>query len=169
MNVLVDDIGKVVQSMQSEDCKPFYMYGHRLEISNRLLEMENDIVYKYKKYPLIALRMPFDEKRENGMITYSSINIAILDFTKENWNAEERYANTFKPILYPLYEAFKKALKNSGLFMWAGDQTEPPHTKRDMLFYGEFLREGNVKYIFNDPLDAVEITNLTLKQKIKNC
>lgn len=189
MNFVVDDIGTVVNSMrpldnsygngmidyltsigqnENNDLKPFYMYGHRLEISNRLLDKDKDMVYKYQKYPLIALRMDFPERVVDGMWQYT-LNLAILTYTEKNYNAEERYTNVFKPVLYPLYERFLKVVRESGLFTWPGDQEYIPHTKYDRPFWGISEREGNSKNIFNDPLDAIELVDLKLNQRIKNC
>lgn len=190
MNYVVDDIGVVVAAMRPIDnlysqtmldymsnnaantdlsLAPFYMYGHRREISNRLLEKDKDEVYMYQKYPLIALRMDIAETISNGVYSYS-LNLAILNFTDKNWNAEERMTNIFKPVLYPLYERFMSELQNSGLFMWTGNQDYPEHTKIDRPFWGTDSQEGNVKNIFNDPIDAIEIIGLKLNSTRKsNC
>lgn len=169
-NIIVDDIGAVVAAMRDPDAEkpdqPYYMYGHRQEIANRLLEMDQDNVYKYKKYPLIALRLDVPEQHKGGLIDYS-LNIAILDFTEKEWNSEQRYENVIKPILIPLYKRFLVELKQSGLFII--NEEEPEHTKIDRPFWGTTQPEGNVKYIFNDPLDCVEIIGLKLKQRIKTC
>lgn len=187
---IVDDIGAVVERMRGLDSAdygagmatylegknmtaanqalaPFYMYGHRLEISNRLKDKNADSVYKYQKYPLIALRLDIAEPYVNG-ITELNLNIAILCFTQKGWNAEERMENIFKPVLYPMYYRFLKELRKSGLFFWQGDSV-PQHTKIDRPFWGIESTEGNTKYIFNDPLDAIEIVDLKIKKNFKNC
>lgn len=182
MNFVVDDIGKVVQAMRNGgifdpyfdatftgDGSPYYMYGHRQEISNRLLQMNNDSGKKRKKYPLIALRMDFTEDVNQGMWR-STLNVIIVAYTDPSFNVEQRYANVFKPVLYPLYENFLKKLAASGLFSWDErlEETYPPHTKVDRPFWGTPGAEANLKTIFaNDPLDAVEILNLKLNQRLK--
>lgn len=177
-NVAVESIGKVIHAMQLMPDKgwlngktdtnelPYYMYGHRLEIANRLLEKEQDKIFKYKKYPLIALRMDFPEDVYDGLWHFD-LNIVLLAFTDKNYNTEERYEKVFKPVLYPLYQAFLKQIKDSGLFMWDGAQNVPPHTKVDRPFWGIEEREKNSKYIFNDPLDGIELINLRLNQIVK--
>lgn len=177
MNYLVDDIGTVVTAMRNQTVKlwdenpdspvattPYYLYGHRREINKRLLEKDKSKTFKYQKYPLLALRMDFPEENKDGLIEYT-LNMAILQKTEENYNTEERYTNVFKPILYPLLESFWVQLKNSGLFMWEGDR--PSHTKYDRPYWGISETEGNVKNIFSDPLDAIELIDLKLKQNIK--
>jgi hypothetical protein len=166
-NYVVDNIGTVVASMREvSDGPPYYMYGHKLEISNRLLEKDLNKEEKYKKYPLIALRLDTSEYINNGIVDYN-LNIAILEYTKSNYNAEERYQNVFKPILYPLYTEFINKLKLK--FYWPGNQKYPPHTKVDRPYWGTEAEQQNIKNIFNDPLDAIEIINLKISQTIKNC
>lgn len=175
MNYVVDDIGTVVGRMRDSTLavddldygKPFYMFGHRQEINRRLLTKNNNPNLKNKKYPLIILRLDLDEELEGGMFHYN-LNIAIVTLTNKNLNAEERYTEVFKPILYPLYESFLKEIKASGLFVWPGNQLIPPHVKIDRPYWGIEDLEANTKNIFSDPLDAIEIVNLKLNQ-YKKC
>jgi hypothetical protein len=140
--------------------EPFYMYGHRLEIANRLLMKDKDKVYKYQKYPLFALRLPINEAVSFDNVHDVSINIAVLEFTNKNYRAEQRYENVITPILMPLYLDFVDKLKDNGNIQLLGT---PEHDKVDRLFYGIDELEGNVAYIFNDPLDGIELLNLNLK------
>lgn len=158
--IVVEKIGKVVQRMRDKDMSPYYMFGHRLEIANQLLQKDKDNVYMHQKYPLVALRQDFEEQVSNGLLT-CTLNLAIIDFTDKNYTAEQRYENVFKPVLYPLYAKFIIALRQEG-FMWPGWQNAPPHTKIDRPFWGIAQQEKNVKNIFNDPIDAIEILNLKL-------
>lgn len=186
MNFIVDDIEAVVNLMKTDavlvaaltsgiaalDSKgytsdmPFYMYGHRLEIANRLLEQDQDKVYKYKKYPLVALRMDIPEDNAEGTVEFK-LNVALIMSTEQTWYAPERYEKVFKPILYPMYESFLKQLKKSGKFMWEGDQQRPEHTKLDRPYWGTSASEGNTANLFNDPLDAIELIDLKLRQNLK--
>lgn len=189
MNFITDDIGAVVAAMRPIDLSygqpmldylaarttteenkalmPFYMYGHRLEIANRLLEKTDDPVYKYQKYPLIALRMDIPEWYEPDRILHYKLNLVIVAFTDQKWNAEQRMANVIKPVLAPLYERFIRELGNVGLFSWEGDSRRPPHTMIIRPFWGTSGPEGNAKYIFNDPLDAIEIIDLEIYRSKK--
>jgi hypothetical protein len=136
------------------------MYGHKREISNRLLMKDKDKVYKFQKYPLIALRLPVVEGVVQGNIHNVSLNIAILEFTEKNYSSPERYENVITPILMPLYLAFIDALNKNGQILNNGTFE---HEKVDRLFYGVEELEGNTAYIFNDPLDGIELLNLDLK------
>jgi hypothetical protein len=66
----------------------------------------------------------------------------------------------------PLYFDFLEKIQDSGEVMSLG---RPEHDKTDRLFYGIDALEGNESYIFNDPLDGIELTNLNLKLIDKNC
>jgi hypothetical protein len=173
MVIIADDIAAVVASMRRPiiDPKakgagsPYFMFGHRREIDRRLLEKNEDKVFKYQKYPLIALAAPITE-RLVGNVIECQLNIAILAFTDKNYNAEERLNKVFKPILYPLYELFLERVKDSGLFMWDGEQDQPEHDKIDRFYYGTQFSEGTETSIFTDPLDAIELVNLRLYRDI---
>lgn len=186
--IVTDNIGTVVAAMRpinidygqpmldymavkaantDPDEAPFYIYGHRMEINNRLLEKDKDSVHKYQKYPLVALRLDIPEEVDKGIWHYS-LNILIANYNDAKWNSEERTENIFKPVLYPLYERFMEELKNSGLFFWEGNQDYPDHTKIDRHFFGTASDEGNVKRIFDDPIDAIEIVGLKINSRPKN-
>lgn len=146
--------------------EPFFMYGHRREISNRLLMKDKDKVYKYQKYPLIALRLPIEENILYDSIHEVGLNIAFLAFTDKNYRAPERYANVIQPVLQPLYEDFMQKLQESSEIMNIGGIE---HQKTDRLFYGVEALEGNERYIFNDPLDGIELQDLNLKLIENKC
>jgi hypothetical protein len=146
--------------------EPFYLFGHRLEIANRLLEKDKDSVYKYQKYPLIALRMPFTESVSNDQIHDVDLNIVILWYTDKSYTAKKRYDNIVHPYLIPLYFDFLAAIQSTETIMTLG---VPEHDKVDRLFWGISQTEGNTKYIFNDPLDAIELINLKLSILNSNC
>ena len=140
--------------------EPFYMFGHRRELSNRLLQKDRDEIYKFQKYPLFALRLPIPETITFDYIHDVELNIAILAFTQKNYRAQERYENIIHPVLMPLYFDFLEKIQDSNEIMGVG---RPEHTKIDRLFYGISELEANEAYIFNDPLDGVELIDLNLK------
>jgi len=180
MNCLVDDIEQVINSMRGKteietyfdesirELIPFGEAGHRLEISNLLLQKDMDKVFKYQKYPLIAMFMDVPELVSDGMFKYTLI-VGIFNLTEATYTRKQRYEYNFKPILYPLYHQFLRALRTVGHFAWPGDQTYPPHTKLDRPFWGKVYSEGNEGYIFNDRLDAIEIRDLKINKRIKEC
>ena len=183
-NYIVSDIGTVVSKVREKwisadstlitadssnltadgASAPYYMYGHKLEVANRLLKKNQ----KFQKYPLVFLAMDFPEVKEAGILK-CTLNIGLIEFTKKEYNAQDRYTNVFEPVLYPLYRKFLDELFKSDFF-WDGkdDQQVPPHTKIDRPFWGTEGQQKNDKYIFNDALDCIELVGLKLNQSIKN-
>lgn len=145
---------------------PYFIYGHRLEINNILLEKDKDSKYKFQKYPLIALRMPFSVDRNvTPGINEASLNIAFMEFTEKEYRTPQRYEHVITPILEPLLNDFLSKLVTHSTFILTDDN----FTQVDRPFWGISEGEGNAKYIFNDPLDAIELQNLRLKFQIYNC
>lgn len=163
---VVDDIGKVVASMRKDKGgPPFYMYGQSVEINNRQELLGRQMDKNGLRYPLIALKTKFKEKFDGQGYKILALNIVILAETIQERNAEERYEAVFKPVLYPLYYCFIEKLRKSGLFVWPNFGEDPPHEKIDHPHWGVSGSEGNVKHYFTDPLDAIELINLQVKQK----
>ncbi|MFO7257772.1 MAG: hypothetical protein DIU61_008760 [Bacteroidota bacterium] len=166
---VVELIGEVVNSMRDyPDGEPYYIYDHPMAINQRLIQMSQSIEKKHKRFPLVALRMDFPEEVRGGVL-HLNLNLAILDYTSKDYWMEDRYEHVFKPILYPLYDLFIDRLKTSGKFFWPSDQDSPPHIKIDRPYYGTPGNQGNVKNIFTDPLDGIEILNLKINTNLKQC
>lgn len=140
---------------------PYFMPGHPVEITNRLKDKDDDKVYKWKKYPLIVLLLDIDENNVGGIVNLTA-NVIIMNYSDENYNVEQRMENVFKPILDPLYELFFEELLNSGLFVWQRPGIKPDHRKINRPAWGQTSEGGNTALIFEDPLDAIVITDLRI-------
>lgn len=146
-----------------------YIYGHPLEVIETLKDMTSDMSYSAVKYPLIALFTDFPERKgEEGIESEVTLNIIIATRTNNNLTAPDRYANTFKPVLYPIYKEFLYKIFKSQKFT-VNSETTIPHTKTDRLYWGRTGLYGNTGNLFNDFIDAIEIENMTLKLKQKIC
>lgn len=169
MSTFVDIMADIVQDVRDEydptnDKKPFYLYGHPLDIFNILAAKSKHSTLKYDKYPLIALFQDFEEdtevKGDPGLdVSVTGITLVIATETKENYHAPDRYTNTFTPILQPLYELLMKQIKRSKL-VYSDDFYQ--HTKIDRLYWGKSDEFGSTANKTNDKLDAIVITGLTL-------
>ena len=151
--------------------EPFYMHGHPLEIINTLSMKDKNDVHKFNKFPLITLFQDFTEViGENQAIRSSAeLNIVIAMNTSQDYLAEERYDNTLRTVLYPLYDLLIKHIEQSGWFKDVGPGLVP-HDKIDRLYWGRSGLYGNEGNIFNDYIDAIEIRNLQLELRLKrNC
>lgn len=169
---VIDAIEAVVVAMRDGGEVPYFMYGRKVELANLLKEKDKSEEFTDKKYPLILLKLEIPENVVDGVIK-TKLNLAIVDYTEKSYITSERYTNVITPVLYPLYTKFMNTLGEIGLFTWPmpldGDNEWPPHTKVDRPFYGTFDDNKNVKSIFDDPLDAIEIIDLEVGVYLKNC
>ena len=159
----VDIIGDVVANVRLTFDplnleKPFYEFGHPVEIFNLLAEKSQSEKFKYSKYPLIALYLDYNETHRYTLNTISGITIAILTETSPEFSSKNRYDQTITPVLQPIYDLFMQELKNSK-YIYSKDFK---HTKINRLYYGKQDVFGNSGNIGNDALDAILITQLNL-------
>lgn len=161
----VDIIGDIITDVRAEwDAsnlkRPFYLYGHPIEIFNILSKKSRSETYKYDKYPLIALYQDFREDVNDNRTIVNDITIVIMVETDPNFVATSRYSTTFTPVLQPIYELFIKHLKRS---KYVASDDSYQHTKIDRLYWGAEDTFGNSGNIGNDALDAVVISGLNLR------
>lgn len=150
------------------DGPPYYIYGRRVEIAGRLVAMDKLVDKQGKKYPVVALILDTDEPVVNSLVTWD-LTIVIATLTDKTWYTDRRYIEKIKPVLVPLYEKFLVELKQSGLFVWPGNQKYPPHTRTVRPYWGTSTENKNERLILDDPLDAIEITNLKINSTNKPC
>ena len=160
----VDRIGDIVEQVRlaydSEALRPFYLYGHPVEIFNILSEKGESEKFKYFKFPLVALFQDFEEKVDKSGVTVEDVTLVIMTETDPNYKADNRYTNTFTPTLLPIYELLIKYIKQSSLVVSDNDYE---HTKVDRLYWGTGNEQGNLSRLGNDALDAVVVRGLSLR------
>jgi hypothetical protein len=143
---------------------PYSDFGTRKTINAKMIEKQGG-EFAYQKYPLIALRLPATISTVGGISTMDA-NIIIATFTNKQYKPQERLANVFKPVLYPLLYKFLEYVKRTGEFM--GYTSDFDHV--DRFFYGtESGDESNIANIFADPLDAIELRNFKLTYLVDEC
>lgn len=167
----VDVFEDIVDKVRADSSKPssmdtdepFYMHGHPLEIVNILGQKDKHKVHKFNKYPLIALFQDFTETMGEDMTIKSSasLNLIIATSTSPDYNASQRYDNTFRTVLYPLYDLLMKHIVRERYFKNVAPNMIP-HDKIDRLYWGKQGLQGNEGMIFMDHIDAIEIQNLSL-------
>jgi len=149
---------------------PFFDFGDRIEINSRLVNMKSE-PYRYWKYPLIMLRLPYGDRQLNSGLHQFNLNVLIVMYTDKSYNSRQRYNNVIVPVLEPLFESFLKHVRLSGLFSVSG---AIEHTRVDRLFWGSSDRpqdrmQGNIASVFSDPLDAIELIDLKLNVINNKC
>lgn len=142
-----------------------YHYGHPLEIVNTFREIVKNPTYKYTQFPAICLFMDFQEDRnQEGYHAIADLNFVIMTDTKPEYKASDRYTNTFDTVLYGLYDLFIEHMRDSNDFECEEDGTGlPVHTKTDRLYWGKQGLYGNEGNMFQDFIDAIEITDFRIK------
>ena len=125
---------------------------------------------KFKKWPLICLLQDFEESNGQDMTIVSEVNlnIVICTATDASYTGSQRYDESFRPTLQPLYELFIKKVAQYNGFSGLSEGLIP-HTKIDRLYWGTEGGAGNTANKFNDYIDAIEIRDLNLKYNGKNC
>ncbi len=168
---IVDIMAEVVTAVAASLAMPvYYMHGHPLEVCDRLTKMTSGAISQAKKYPLVALFQDFDEDRgtDGTIYTEAKLHMIIAAMTSPKYTAAERYTKNFKPVLYPVYDEllYQLMLHPDTLVT---DARQIKHTKTDRLFWGKNGLFGNESNIFNDFIDCIEIQNLLLTIKNKQC
>ena len=140
-----------------------YMFGPPKEINETLAQMSG--TGQYLKYPLIALYQPFDE--DKGKITgvdgRDPLRIIIARWSNPTDKAADRYNNNFRPILYPIYAELMYQLAADNRIRTTTYE-KIPHKKRDWPYWDNDGKNPLIDYV-----DIIEISQLELNFKLKNC
>lgn len=166
---IVEEMAAVVAKVATKLATPvYYMYGHPLEIVGRLQEKANSTTMKATAFPLVCLftDIPEDNGDNVGFYAKDRLNIVICTSTTQTYTSEERTANTFKPILYPIKVELLKQITAYPNFTVNG---ELKFRSWDRYFWGRQGLYGSVANPFNDYIDAIEIQNLQITIKNKIC
>ncbi len=161
---LVDIFDAVVEDVRdlwdsTSENTPYYMHGHPKQVLEILKKKDKSDNWKYRKYPLVILLQDFiEQKGINPSIEMSTgVRLIIVEQTLRKYEPQDRYDKVFRPILYPIYEQLLESMAESGLFN-VTDPDQIQHTKTDRLFWGREGLYGSEQNIFDDYLDAIDIT-----------
>lgn len=164
---LFDDLA--VRTARKSGINLYYQYGHWIEIRDTIQVMSKSRKVSGRRFPLLALFMDFEETKGERPDVQSSVSLhlVIATSTKPQLKAKQRYEETLRPRLYPLYNAFIEVIQSCGYFL--NVQELVPHTKTDRLYWGKNGLYGSEANEFQDYIDAIEITNLKLQTKQNIC
>jgi hypothetical protein len=139
-----------------------FTYGRGIQILTKLQALNNSITQKNMKYPLMALFMPFQEKRGIGyeaQVRFPKIVIATLSNSTDY--PEKRYDMAFRPILYPVYNEFIKQLALHPNIVGM-NENNIPHYKQDNPGSPPPSKNNSGGIEFGDFVDSIDIYNLDL-------
>lgn len=138
--------------------KVYFQHGTIKEVTDVLQSFTNASV---PKYPLVFLVRNINERVHNtkyGLAPEFTCRVVICSLTNPFFRSDDRETKNFKPILLPIFEELIRQISESNLFGMPAIE-DMKIRKNDSYFYGEY--EGKNK--FNDYVDAIDVTNLSLK------
>lgn len=171
-DIILDLMPTIVTRLRAYTGNPdfnlWYQTGHIVEICQNLQEMTTEKNEAYK-FPLLALVTDYRERAgfSKEANREHQPNFLIATNTQNTLKAHERYQVNFKPVLYPIYYTFIEVLGESPYFLGYPDQVTK-HVKIDRMFLGREGIYGNSGNTFNDYIDAIEIRDMRLEQKINH-
>lgn len=167
-NIVAKTSTKILSVLQAVDptiTAVHYEYGHLKDVRERQMAktLANPMA---TRYPLVWLIEDFRTTQELGLFGVSDVKIMILHNTKTEYTRVQREQLVFLPILVPIYNALLYQMKISGMFMQYGPFS---HVKIDRPHWGNPEEWGNKGYLFDEPLDGIELSELELKIYLANC
>lgn len=167
---IVDEIRAVVEKVNAALTAAnfgktvYYMYGHPKEIAKRLQELSNSVTQQDKKFPLVILFTDITiDKNVPGFFGSAKLRMLVANITQANYISEQRTEINFKPVLHPIKLELIKQISLHNQFTYEG---ELRYKETDMYFYGSQINDKN---IFNDHIDAIELKDIQVNIKNKNC
>jgi hypothetical protein len=118
------------------------------------------------RFPVIGLYSPFDERKNNGVVS-ASVNLILAVNTLVGYTNEQRMEVSFEGVLRPLYSDFMKALEVSKSF-------NVPYRGFDHTYVENFSfgKRGALDVDgkeIDEKIDVIEIKNLDLTLKPFDC
>lgn len=145
-----------------------YLWGHPLEIVTTLQEYTKNPVKESRKFPLIALFTDIVVRRHQPIGFFGSVrlNMVIANITKPEYKAAERLAVNFQPILQPIKEELIRQIDRHPQWTHGGEVT---YEEIERYYWGKQGLYGNQGNIFNDYIDCIELREINLNIKKKQC
>lgn len=145
-----------------------FEHGHYLQISKVLQQKALGVESKFKKWPLIGLFRDFPETNQSGIYADTNIVLIIAKGSDPNWTSDQREANSFIPVLFPVFNALLEAIDNDGRFEMQSIYSLP-YTKIDHYYWGTETKLDKTPNIFNEYTDAIELRIPNLRINLSNC
>ena len=146
-----------------------YKFGTSRYIKDCLDELSKTGAGSEKKLPMIALFLPFQEKRNSAeYFSKATVNLLIACSTLRDWSNEERLKYSFQNILRPIYRKMLQALKDDGRFDF-GYEGIVKYQYSENYSYGRYGAHAGSGEAVSEVIDAINITNLELTVTNQTC
>lgn len=139
-----------------------YLYGTGYEIIETLMQLSKTA--PFEKYPCVCLFLNVNEEFNESLGIYSrlpELRIAIVNGTDANYKAKQRDDKNFKPILTPIYQELLEEMFLSCALQKPGLGYD--HSATRNYFWGREVLYGHEANVFEDKLDAINVTFRDLK------
>lgn len=132
-----------------------YIYGNMKEIVNRLQEYANNPAKQLLMFPVFMLVEDITvNRRNNNYYGKSSFSLIIANWTKPEYNSEQREVINFDNILRPMYVNMLYQIFRHPAFPLPS-QRQIPHTYTDRKYWG--MDDGGSNVLGNY-IDAIEVS-----------
>lgn len=143
-----------------------FVWGDSAYIREYLLSLKKSSSTAAYRFPVIGLYSPFDERKNNGVVS-ASVNLILAVNTLVGYTNEQRMEVSFEGVLRPLYSDFMKALEVSKSF-------NVPYRGFDHTYVENFSfgKRGALDLDgkeIDEKIDVIEIKNLDLTLKPFDC
>lgn len=143
-----------------------FVWGDSAYIREYLLSLKKSSSTAAYRFPVIGLYSPFDERKNNGVVS-ASVNLILAVNTLVGYTNEQRMEVSFEKVLRPLYSEFLKALEGSKSFNvpYKGFN----HTYVENFSFGKRGALDVDGKEIDEKIDAIEIKKLDLTLKPFDC
>lgn len=143
-----------------------FVWGDSAYIREYLLSLKKSSSTAAYRFPVIGLYSPFDERKNNGVVS-ASVNLILAVNTLVGYTNEQRMEVSFEKVLRPLYSEFLKALEGSKSFNVPYKGFD--HTYVENFSFGKRGALDVDGKEIDEKIDVIEIKNLDLTLKPLDC
>ena len=143
-----------------------FVWGDSAYIREYLLSLKKSSSTAAYRFPVIGLYSPFDERKNNGVVS-ASVNLILAVKTLVGYTNEQRMEVSFEKVLRPLYSEFLKALEGSKSFNVPYKGFD--HTYVENFSFGKRGALDVDGKEIDEKIDVIEIKNLDLTLKPFDC
>jgi hypothetical protein len=154
--------------VENEQLHLWHFPGTQQEISEKFLALSkaNVIGGKLKFPAFLNFQDIIQERGQMTGLINVRYNLAIVAPVLSEWTTKDRDERVFKPLLRKIYLEFINQIRKSGYFQVP--MSDIPHIYVEVFTTVKGNNE-NIKIHYGDYVDAIQLTNFTLKVKSNIC
>lgn len=167
---IIEIVGDICKKVSMDIGKEINYLFCDTEYANTVLSVmsRSDKTSPYK-FPLVILFTPFLETRDDpNLFTSARVSLTIAVRTLSSYTNETRLQKSFIEQLHPIYHSFIKEVRNHELVDVPYNRVIH-HNYRERYDLGSRGAMDSNNKKLTDLIDAIEIENLELKIKNKQC